>query len=85
MARELIYKDEARGAVLYEHPAITFCIDRLKPVDAVEVVHGKWLKVQEPLGCRDVDCVECSACHESWIIDEDYCFDDFGGWNSDWF
>ena len=55
-------------------------IDDMPTVDAVEVVHGRWIKVQEPLGCRDVDCVECSACHESWIIDEDYCFDDFGGW-----
>ena len=42
---------------------------------------GRWLKVKEPLGYRDVDCVECSCCHESWIIDEDYEFDDFGGWN----
>ena len=43
--------------------------------------HGRWLKTQEPLGWRDVDCVECSVCHDSWIVDEDYEFDDFGGWN----
>ena len=47
--------------------------------DAVK--HGRWLKVKEPLGWRDVDCVECSCCKESWVIDEDYEFDDFGGWN----
>ena len=50
-------------------------------VDAVEVVHGRWLHTEEPLGWKDVDCMECSACHDSWIIEEDYCFDDMPLWN----
>lgn len=41
------------------------------------VVHGEWLQTKEPLGWRDVDCIECSACHESWIVDEDWCFEDY--------
>lgn len=49
--------------------------------DVVEVRHGEWLHTQEPLGWRDVDCIECSACKESWIMDEDLCLDDY---NTHW-
>ena len=45
--------------------------------DVVEVRHGKWIETQEPLGWCDVDCAECSVCHESWIIDEDSSIDDY--------
>ena len=44
--------------------------------DVVEVRHGEWVEAQEPLGWCDVDCAECSVCHESWIIDEDSSIDD---------
>ena len=47
----------------------------------VPVRHGRWLHTEEPLGWKDVDCMECSACHDSWIIEEDYCFDDMPLWN----
>ena len=47
------------------------------PADVVEVRHGKWVETQEPLGWCDVDCAECSVCHESWIIDEDSSIDDY--------
>lgn len=42
--------------------------------DYVEVRCGEWIKTEEPLGWQDVDCVECSVCHESWVVDEDYDF-----------
>lgn len=45
--------------------------------DVQEIKHGKWIETQEPLGWCDVDCAECSACHESWIIDEDSSIDDY--------
>ena len=50
-------------------------------VDVSPVRHGRWLHTEEPLGWKDVDCMECSACHDSWIIEEDYCFDDMPLWN----
>ena len=56
-------------------------IEAAPTVDAAEVVHGRWLHTEEPLGWKDVDCMECSACHDSWIIEEDYCFDDMPLWN----
>ena len=49
--------------------------------DVAPVRHGRWLHTEEPLGWKDVDCMECSACHDSWIIEEDYCFDDMPLWN----
>ena len=49
--------------------------------DVAPVRHGRWLHTEEPLGWKDVDCMECSACHDSWIIEEDYCFDDMPRWN----
>ena len=49
----------------------------LPTADVVEVRHGKWIENQEPLGWCDVDCAECSVCHESWIIDEDSSIDDY--------
>ena len=42
MPRELIYKDEAYSAVLHDNPQFAYCINRIKPVDAVEVVHARW-------------------------------------------
>ena len=41
MPRELIYKDEAYSAVLHDNPQFAYCINRMKPVDAVEVVRCK--------------------------------------------
>lgn len=49
--------------------------------DVAPVRHGRWLHTEEPLGWEDVDCMECSACHDSWIIEEDCCFDDMPRWN----
>ena len=56
-------------------------IDDFPAADVAPVVHGHWLKTQEPLGWRDVDCVECSACHESWVIDENYGYDFLEFWH----
>lgn len=43
--------------------------------DVVEVIHGEWKQTTEPLGAHDVDCVMCSACGDSWILDEEFDFD----------
>ena len=50
-------------------------------VDAVEVVHGKWVKTKESLGWNEVDCVECYICHESWLSDVDDSFDYLEHWH----
>ena len=56
-------------------------LNSIPAADVVPVRHGRWLHTEEPLGWKDVDCMECSACHDSWIIEEDYCFDDMPLWN----
>lgn len=53
------------------------CMDFIARADVQKIKHGKWIETQEPLGWCDVDCAECSVCHESWIIDEDSSIDDY--------
>ena len=36
---------------------------------------GEWKQTTEPLGAHYVDCVECSACGESWVLDEYFDYD----------
>lgn len=36
---------------------------------------GEWKETTEPLGAHSVDCVGCSACGDSWVLDEDFDFD----------
>nr|DAJ18317.1 MAG TPA: zinc-ribbon domain protein [Myoviridae sp. ct5FH28] len=56
---------------------VDLCIRPAPAVDVQEIKYGKWIETQEPLGWCDVDCAECSVCHESWIIDEDSSIDDY--------
>lgn len=54
-------------------------IDRIKAAPKVEaepVKHARWKQATEPLGWDEVDCIECSECQESWIIDEDFEIDE---------
>lgn len=60
---------------------VASAINSVHSADVAPVRHGRWLHTEEPLGWKDVDCMECSACHDSWIIEEDYCFDDMPLWN----
>ena len=62
-------------------PEVGGCPLFLNKADVAEVRHGEWVHTEEPLGWRDVDCIECSSCHESWIMDDDLCLDDYkDGW-----
>ena len=49
--------------------------DRLLANGVIVQKQGEWKKTEEPLGWQDIDCVECSACHETWILDEDFDFE----------
>lgn len=57
--------------------AVVKILKEAPAADVQEIKHGKWIKTQEPLGWCDVDCAECSVCHESWIIDEDSSIGDY--------
>jgi hypothetical protein len=57
MANELIYKSDARRAILKADPSLAYVIDEVKAVDAVEVVHGRW----KGAGMGDYYCSVCQT------------------------
>ena len=61
---------------------VLFAVTHVDGADRKEEVrHGEWVEKTEPLGWSDVNCIECSACGESWITDEELCVDDYkDGW-----
>ena len=59
--RELICKDEARAAVLRAEPRAAYCIDRVKAVDAVEVVHGYWFWKAVDERSANLTCSVCGS------------------------
>ena len=65
---------------MWHYTGIRAMIDVQPPVDAMEVVHGRWEQTVEPLGWGDVLCGECSNCHETFVVDEEESFDDFAMW-----
>ncbi len=60
--KQLIYKDDARRAVLIANPSIAYCIDNIKPVDATEVVYGQWIDVGSNIhGQKLTQCNRCGG------------------------
>lgn len=59
--KELIYKSEARAAILHENPSLAYCIDKIECVDAVEVIRCKDCKNcrsgEDVFGDTEYDCV----------------------------
>ena len=83
MPRELIYKDEARKAILQTNSTFAYCINNIKPVDAVEVVHGRWDKRKDyelvgydtrgNIQCRNVQSYYCTKCGQNASVKSNYC------------
>lgn len=63
------------GCSSIDRESVEIAIMQAPEADVVEVKHGEWLQTKEPLGYKDVDCIECSACRDSWVIDEDFDFE----------
>jgi hypothetical protein len=51
------------------------CAERLYAKGYRKQSEGVWKLTTEPLGAHEVDCVECSVCGESWVLDEDFDYD----------
>ena len=66
---QLIYKADALKAILKENPSIAYCIDNIKPVDAVEVVHGRW---EYWAGCLP-QCPVCGYEYTDYLECKNYC------------
>ncbi len=63
--KKLIYADDARRAILETEPKLAYCIDRIKGVDAVEVVHGRWMEFNT--------FMTCSVCDKDWYYGDNNC------------
>lgn len=73
---KLIRASDARRAILREAPAAAYCLDRVKPVDAVEVVHGYWKPTGDPILDNIYGVAECSICgYEYAGNNTNYCPD----------
>jgi hypothetical protein len=76
MASELIYKADARKAILKENPSIAYCIDNIKGVDAVEVVRCKdcrHYKFRKPYPSYNATVKTCCRCANTRVNDDDFC------------
>ena len=73
MANELIYKSDARRAILKADPYVSFCIDNIKPVDAVEVVRCK--DCEEGIYTKPTAGVPFAYCKKwvSCVKPDDFC------------
>ena len=71
LQRKLIYAGDAHRAILEADPRLAYCIERIKAVDAVEVVHGRW---KEPYR-QYVVCSECGTGYVKYEFIEraNYC------------
>ena len=72
---KLIYASSARKAILKADPKLAYCIDSIPGVDAVEVVHGRWIDCKgntvgiDTDGCPVSSC-NCNVCGE-WLTASD--------------
>lgn len=51
-------------------------IESIPAADVRPVVRGRWIHTTQPMGWRDEECAECSACGEDFVLDE-WAMDDF--------
>jgi hypothetical protein len=68
---ELIRKSDARAAVLHDSPTSTYCIDKIKPVDARINVYGVWLDAGKNVHGQNL--TRCSVCNANSIEGGRFC------------
>jgi hypothetical protein len=69
--KELIYKADARKAILKVNPTVAYCIDNIKPVEARDVVCGVWLDAGKNMYGQNL--TQCSICHSNSIEGGRFC------------
>ena len=70
---KLIYASAARKAILKADPKLAYLIDNIKGVDAVEVVHGRWVKKETMIRSPFAKNAYCSVCLEETSYAHNYC------------
>lgn len=73
MANEkyLIRADDVRRELLREDPKLAYILDRVRPVDAVEVVHGRWERCGGDLHSSGY-AIYCSVCNKTHFVHYKY-------------
>ena len=80
---KLIYASSARKAILKEDPKLAYCIDSIPGVDAVEVVHGRWIWTMT--GEEDYEqYYRCSECNDYMYSEYNYCPNCGAKMDGDW-
>ena len=69
MSKELIYRDDARKAVLCEVPGAVYCIDSVRAVDAIERVYITPILSNKPVSVLlTMQCNRCGA----YMLQQDF-------------
>ena len=63
---KLIRASDARKAILNIDPKSAYCIDSIPAVDAVKVVHGRWISLSALWGEKSI----CSVCGRDLYVNE---------------
>lgn len=63
--RELIYRADARRALLYDYPEAVCCIERICAAEVKEVIRAKWILHADGSGT-------CQYCHHHQLLAWDY-------------
>ena len=71
--KKLIYADDARRAILETEPKLAYCIERIKAVDAVEVVHGRWISKTHDSEPFEFTLYHCSECDTPCAMERNFC------------
>ena len=73
-SKKLIYADDARRAILKADPKLAYCIDKVKAVDAVEVVRCKDCKYRYYNEYQEMYCCERLADgFDTVVCQDDFC------------
>ena len=64
--KKLIYASEARRAILRADPKLVHCIDSIPAADAVEVVHARWIWINDKCGCSA--CRKCLSYDGNGVV-----------------
>lgn len=72
---ELIRKCDARKAVLKINPSSAYCVNNIKPVDAIEVIHAHWINKTKDINGMVDERWDCSNCWQVyWFACPDFNF-----------
>lgn len=71
MAKDLVYRDEARKAVLRAAPSAAYCIDSLRAVDAIECVYITPILSNKPVSV--LLTMQCNRCGAYMLPQDFFC------------